>query len=260
MQNLYHYRKYIWQNAWQDLRHRYAGSAMGATWNLLLPLTQILIYALVFSQIMRVRGASGRANYDFILYLCCGLFPWFTFSNAVTRGSMAIYTNARYLTKLPIPEEIFVAKLVLAETFILMVYLMLLVVIGPFMGQPWGWSNVLLPLVAILFQALGFGLALLLASVIVFFQDLSQVFGIIIRMWMWLTPIIYVETILSERALSILRWNPAYFFIKSFRDLFLFNQIPPWSAWSIMIIWVAGFVFLATWVLQVTRPKLRDLL
>ncbi|MCB0208462.1 MAG: hypothetical protein KDJ52_04015 [Anaerolineae bacterium] len=70
----------------------------------------------------------------------------------------------------------------------------------------------------------------------------------------------YVETILAERVLSILCWNPAYYFIKSFRDLFLFNQIPPWNAWAIMMAWAAIFVFLATWVLHRTRPKLRDLL
>ena len=141
-----------------------------------------------------------------------------------------------------------------------MIYLALLVIIGPFLVQPLGLSNVLLPLVGVLFQALGFGLALLLASFVVFFQDLSQVFGIIMRMWMWLTPVVYIEAILSERVLSLLRWNPAYFFIKSFRDLFLFNQIPPWNAWATMMVWVTGFVFLSAWVLQLTRPKLRDLL
>lgn len=260
MQNLYHYRKYIWQNALQDLRHRYAGSAVGVAWNVLLPLTQILIYTLVFSQIMTVRGASNRAYFTFILYLCSGLFPWFTFSGAVTKGGQAIQTNAGYLTRLPIPEEVFVAKLVLSETFILMIYLLLLVIFGPIFGQPWGWSNLFLPLVAILFQLLGFGLALLLASLTVFFRDLSQIFGIIVRMWMWLTPIVYVDSILPDRALTILRWNPAFFYIKSFRDLFLFNQIPFWSTWAVMLAWAVGFILLAYMVLHKLRPKLRDVL
>ena len=42
------YRLFIWRSAISDLRYRYAGSAMGVFWNLLIPLLQILILTIVF--------------------------------------------------------------------------------------------------------------------------------------------------------------------------------------------------------------------
>jgi len=258
--NLYRYRQYILQNAWHDLRIRYAGSGMGIVWNVLLPLLEVIIFTTVFSQIMSMRGSDFRASYGYILYLCSGLFPWFTFAGTVTRGGQSFHSNARYLTKLPIPEEIFVAKFTVVETFILVIYLVLLVVVGPILGQPLGWANLLLPVVGILFQLLGFGLALLLSSLTIFFRDISHVLSIIMRLWLWLTPIIYLESMLSPRVLAVFRWNPAFFYVKSFRELFLENQIPTWTTWSIMVAWAAGFILLGYFVLQKLRPEIRDVL
>ena len=62
--NLWRYRGFIVRNALSDARHRYAGSAAGVAWNVINPLAQILIYSVVFSQIMAVRlpGAGSGAE------------------------------------------------------------------------------------------------------------------------------------------------------------------------------------------------------
>jgi ABC-type polysaccharide/polyol phosphate export permease len=258
--NLYLYRAYIITNALSELRLRYAGSGFGVLWNILLPLSQILIYTLVFSQIMNLRGAANRAGDEFILYLCSGLFPWLTFSAVVVQGSNALQANARYLNKLPIPEEIFVAKLAATETLVLFIYLILLVVAAPMLGHALHWTIFLLPLAGGLFHLLAFGIALLLAPLTVLFQDIAQVIGIVMRLGMWLAPIVYVDRLLSEKTLAVLRWNPAYSYITTFHDLFLWGQIPPWTTWTIMVGWVVIFVGLAYLVLQKLRPDLRDAL
>lgn len=258
--NLYLYRAYIVTNALSELRLRYAGSGFGVLWNILLPASQILIYTLVFSQIMNMRGASGRAGDEFILYLCSGLFPWLTFSAVVIQGSHALQANARYLNKLPIPEEIFVAKLAATETLVLFIYLILLVMAAPMLGHPLPWTIFLLPLAGGLFQLLAFGIALLLAPLTVLFQDIDQVIGIIMRLGMWLAPIVYVDTLLSEETVAVLHWNPTYNYITTFHDLFLRGRIPPWTTWVIMVGWVIIFVGLAYWVLQKLRSDLRDAL
>ena len=108
--NLWRYRAYILKNALSDVRYRYAGSAMGIAWNVVTPLAQILIYSFVFSQIMVMRVAGLGPSASFTLYLCAGLLPWAAFSDCVMRGASAFLENAHYLKKLPIPEQVFVAK------------------------------------------------------------------------------------------------------------------------------------------------------
>ena len=74
--NLLRYRGFTVRNALSDGRHRYAGSAVGVVWNVINPLAQILIYSLVFSQIMVVRIPGAGSGAAFALYLCAGLLPW----------------------------------------------------------------------------------------------------------------------------------------------------------------------------------------
>jgi ABC-type polysaccharide/polyol phosphate export permease len=83
---------------------------MGVFWNVLIPLLQILILTIVFSQIMEVRLPGAGSAKAFAIYLCAGLLPWLGFSECVSRGTQSFLENATYLKKLPIPEQIFVAQ------------------------------------------------------------------------------------------------------------------------------------------------------
>ena len=52
LRNLYDYRRYIFGSFWMDLRYRYSGTALGFFWFIITPLLEVLIYAVVFSQIV----------------------------------------------------------------------------------------------------------------------------------------------------------------------------------------------------------------
>lgn len=258
--NLYNHRQYILRNAWGDLRLRYAGTGMGVLWNIFIPVSQIVIYSLVFGQLMgrHMEGLAGR--YAFVLYLCSGLLPWLAFSGALLQGSNAFLANSRYLKNLPVPEEIFVAQTVMVNFLDLLVYIGLLVLFGLVFGQPLGWTILLLPVVAILLQVLAFGIDLSLAPLRVFFMDIGQILSILTRLWMWTLPIVYVESILPEWVQRVFHWNPVYPYIAGFRDLFLYNHVPHWTLWAQMLVWAFGFTLLGFLVLQRLRLELRDAL
>ncbi len=259
--NLLRYRRYIWTNALASLRVRYAGSGMGVTWNILLPLLQILVYTVIFSRLVSLRSDLVANNpHAFILYLCSGLLPWIAFSNSVRTGSRAFRANSRYLQRLAIPEEIFVAQSSVADTLGLFVYLVMLVGAGIALGKMPDWPGLLMPVVAVLFLLFAFGLGLLMASLVVFFQDLSQILSVLLGVWMWTLPIIWSETMLPPEAIRILQWNPGYFYIRGFRQLFLEGQIPGPMEWGVMLAWAVGFTLLGALVLKRLRADLRDAL
>ena len=259
--NLLRYRRYIWTNALASLRVRYAGSGMGVTWNILLPLLQIVVYTVIFSRLVSLRSELVASNpHAFILYLTSGLLPWIAFSNSVRTGSRAFRTNARYLQRLAIPEEIFVAQSSVADTLGLFVYLVLLVGAGVALGNVPEWPGLLMPVVGVLFLLFAFGLGLLLASLVVFFHDLSQILSVVLGVWMWTLPIIWSETMLPPEAIRILQWNPAYFYIKAFRQLFLEHTVPSPTAWLVMAAWGVLFTALGAAVLKRLRSDLRDAL
>jgi len=128
------------------------------------------------------------------------------------------------------------------------------------MRYPATWLWLVMLLVAILFQGFGFGLGLLLSSINVFFRDVGQLLGIFLQIWMWVTPIVYPESILPERFFTLVKFNPAYSFIHTIREAFLFGRLPDVWAWWVMIAWAFGVPALGYIVLRRLRPEIRDAL
>ena len=135
-----------------------------------------------------------------------------------------------------------------------------LLIIGPILGQPIGWTGFMLPLAALLFQMLAFGISLFLAPIFVFFQDIGHILGILLHLWMWVTPIVWVDTVLSPKFRILLHLNPAYPYQKAFRELYLCNQMPSWDVWTVMAAWAIGMMCIGYRIMQRLRPELRDVL
>ncbi len=257
IQHLYIYRRYIWQTAWNELRYRYAGTGLGVFWNIINPLLEVLIYTFVFTQLLIIRS-GGERTAPFVLYLCVGLFPWLAFSETVAQGSNALLENANYLKRLAIPAEIFVAKNVLIATFSLYISLLLLIPFSLILGGPLSWSWLLLPVVALLLQGLGLGLALILASLRVFFRDIGEALRAVMQLWKWTMPIVYPAALIPESLRPWLPLNPPYLFIEAIRNLFLAQQLPSLSAWAIMLGWISLFGLVGVLVMQKLQVEIRD--
>jgi len=264
MAALYRYRTFIARSAWNELRDRYAGSGIGVFWNILVPLIQIAIYVFIFSAIMGARvaanGQGAPKPFAFVLFLCSGMLPWRAFAEAMSRGTLSLVRNASYLKKMALPEVIFIAQSALVGFLSAAISLGLFFLAGIPMGLPVGWSYLLVPVVLLLFQALSFGFSLSLASLNVLFHDVGQAVGLLMPMWMWLTPIVYAETILPPAARALIHWNPAYGFITAFRDIFLNNRVPAPATWGMMIGWVITSIILGYVVLSKLRVEIRDIL
>jgi ABC-type polysaccharide/polyol phosphate export permease len=258
--NLWRYRAYIIRNALSDVRYRYAGSAMGIAWNVITPLAQIVIYSVVFSQIMATRLTGLGSNTSFALYLCAGLLPWGAFADCVLRGSNAFIENAHYLKKLPIPEQVFVAKNAAAATLFLGIAMGMLGLVTLSVGGSLSLAWVGVPLVLLLFQGFGFGLGLLFGTLNVFVRDIGHALLIGLQLWMWVTPVVYVETILPRHIQHVLPYNPAYAFIDSLHRLIVGGEWPSAPQWTAMVFWACAAPVAGYLVLRRLRPELRDVL
>ena len=258
--NLWRYRGFIVRNALSDVRHRYAGSAVGVAWNVINPLAQILIYTLVFSQIMAAKVPGNGTGAAFALYLCAGLLPWTAFSECILRGANAFIENGPYLKKLPIPEQVFVAQNAVAATVFLGISMTLLGGMTAITGTSLSAAWLGVPAVLVLFQSFGFGLGLIFSTLNVFLRDVGQVLAIALHLWMWLTPIVYVEAILPARLQGIIRHNPAYPFINALHLMIVGGQWPSARHWASMLLWAAVAPVVGYLILRRLRLEIRDVL
>jgi len=258
--SIWRYRKFIWENAWRELWYRYAGSSIGFLWNIVNPLFQILLYTLVFSEIMQVRICNIPSVFGFAIYLCAGLIPWIGFSETVIRCTDSFVENANYLKKLAIPEQVFVARDAGSSFLSLVIGMTLLICISAVLGHYPAWSWLTLPAILLLLQGFGFGLGLILGLLNIFFRDTSQALGLFLQLWFWATPIVYTENILSARLQSLLVLNPVYPFIDALHTVIVDNGLPSGYEWTSMLCLAAGPPLLGYFVLKRLRAEIRDIL
>jgi lipopolysaccharide transport system permease protein len=260
---IWRYRRYVWEAALAELRHRYAGTGLGVVWNVVHPLALIAVYSIVFTTLMRGRVPGQEGNpFAYVLYLCSGLLPWLAFSECVTRGCNAFAENATYLRKLPIPEQVFVAKSAAAATLGLGISMGLLLLLAPLLGLRPGWTWLLLPVPLLALMALGYGIALLCATLNVFFRDVGQLITIGLQVVLWTAPVVYVadERVLPGWFVRALPFHPLYPPLVAVRDLFLHQQLPPAWVWAGMAAWTVLMLLAARVAFEKLRPEIRDVL
>jgi len=239
--SLYQYRNFIWRNAMHDFRHRYAGSSMGALWNVMHPLAMIAIYAIVFTSIMSPRLPGTDSRFGYIIYLCSGIIPWTAFADCVSRGCSSLVLNASYLKKLPIPEPVFVAQEAVAAFVTAMISFVILFVFGLCVGMKPATTWLLVPLPVIALLALGFAIGMLLSTINVFFRDVQQWVGIVLQILMWTAPVVYVVDILPPQLQAVLKFHPLVPPLLAIRELFVYATWPPAWQWIAMLAWPAAF-------------------
>jgi len=266
---LWNYRRFILANALADLRHRFSGSVAGYLWNVFVPLAQLTVFALIFSILLGNQINEGpKGKFSFIIFLCSGLLAWNAFAETLIRASSALVGNAGYLKKLPLPEQIFVAQEAAGGFFTAAISISLFVLFSIFIahyGPFWQWLQAI-PFL-LLFIAFAYGLGLVLACLNVFFRDVQPFMNVVVLLWMWLTPVVYVESIFTADprrphpiVLMLLHWNPAYHFVDAFhRSLWLGHWVPA-KTWAICV-GIALFAnLLAALVLHRLRAEIRDVL
>ena len=240
--NIYRYREMLINMVRRELRGKYKGSILGFLWTFINPLLQLVVYTIVFSNIMRM----GVSNYEIFLFVA--LIPWMFFSTCVLSGAGSIIYNQSLVTKIYFPREILPLSVV-TSNFINMIYcsvIVLAVVLFYHMNlnlEVW----FMLPVIAFIEYILVIGIVLIVSALTVYFRDLEHILGIIIMAWQFLTPVMYPESFVPSQYQAILYLNPMTPIIISFRDVLYYGKMPVVEnlvyafLWS-LIIFICGFL------------------
>lgn len=244
----------------RDLTERYAGSALGTAWSLIWPLVMILIYTVVFSQVMGARLAGSDSAFGYGIYLVAGILPWTAFANTVSRVSTVYVDRAYILTKVRLPLGRLPLFVVLAETVILGIAFGLFLVFLAVTGSLPGWQLLWVPMLFALVQLFAYALGLFVAMFNVFLRDLKELVGVVLQLWFWLTPIVYVTEILPDWVKALIQYNPAFLFVDAFHQVFVYHRAPDPMGLLALALLGLGLLALDRWLLGRLERDIRDLL
>lgn len=256
--SLVKHRGYIWRTAWSEVRDRYAGAGLGFVWNILQPLSLILIFTVVFTSILKNSAPEIKVHYT--VYLCSAMLPWTAFADCISRGTNSFIQNAIYLRKLPIPEQVFVAQSALTSGIGLVISYVVLVVVAVCLGHYPSWHWLLLPIPMALLIAMGFGIGMALGTLNAFVRDVGQLVPVLLQIGFWTYPIVYHRKHLPEPFNEWVQYNPLFVYLDGIRQLFIERQVPGVWMWVGMFAWTLAASVAGYLVLRRLRPELRDVI
>ena len=227
---LWAYRSFILGSVKREFQSKYRNSLLGAAWTVINPLAMIVVYTVIFSQIMRAKLPGADSTFGYSIYLCAGLLTWGLFAEIIGRAQNTFLENANLLKKLNFPRlclpVVIVASAALNFSMIFSLFTLFLLVSGNFPGVAY---LAVLPLLAILL-AFAIGLGMMLGVLNVFFRDVGQFFSIFVQFWFWLTPIVYPVNILPTSAQNLMAYNPMAPLLAGFQAVLVMGQWPQWAS------------------------------
>jgi lipopolysaccharide transport system permease protein len=240
---------------------RYRGSFMGILWSFFNPVFMLLVYTFVFSFVFKARWNVGNdSKTEFALVLFAGLLVFNLFSECISRAPSLILSNANYVKKVVFPLDILpwvTLGSALFHTLISLVvwFLAYAVLFGiPHITALW------LPLIFLPLVLFTMGVSWALASLGVFLRDVSQFIGVVITVFMFMSPIFYPATVLPEEYRQLLFLNPLTPAIEMTRDVMYWGKQPDWPMLAIYIVASAAIAWLGFAWFQKTRKGFADVL
>lgn len=235
------YRYLLGQLIRRDILTRYKRSVLGVAWTMLNPLGTMLILSLVFSNLFNADGS-------YPVYILSGILAWNFFAQGTNAAMSGLMWGSGLMKQIYVPRTIFGVSAIgtaLVNQLLSLVPLMIVILTT---RSPLFLTLFFLPVAIILLAFFTLGIGLILSTLSAYFPDVSEMYQILLTAWMYLTPIIYPETIIPENLLWAFRFNPMYHLVKMFRLSIFEGRLPslaeflPALGWGVGVL-VVGWLF-----------------
>jgi ABC-type polysaccharide/polyol phosphate export permease len=255
------HRNLLYLLSLKELRTRYKKSVLCWAWSLLNPLSQMLIFTVIFIYVFKatppVGDPSGLKN--FTLYFLSGVLPFNFFSISVGSSIGAVQGGASLIKKVQFPNEHLVFSVVIAQFITLLIELIILIgamLLVHHMVLPW------LPVmffVLVMLALFSTGVGLMLSAANVFYHDVNYLWGIVAQILFYATPVIYDPATISLPALKfIANYGPTGSFITSMHNVVYDLRFPGVGRMVQLMVLGFGTFFIGAWVFYKLAPKFAE--
>lgn len=257
--DIYHAKGLLLKFAANDYKARYLGSYLGLFWAFAQPAITILIFWFVFQIGFKVVPTK---DVPFILWLICGMVPWFFFVDAFGTATTSI-SEYSFLVKKVVFRVSLLPVIKLLAACITHLFLICVIVIF-FIAYKFPLDLHMLQAIYYSFAMffLLLGLSWLTSALNVFVRDTGQFVAMCLQFGFWITPIFWSIDILPQKYHFFIKLNPVFYITEGYRDSFI-NKVWFWEHWKLSIyFWlVALFIFfLGAIVFKKLKPHFADVL
>lgn len=252
--------KLIYELSKNDFKVRYAGSSLGILWGFIQPLMTILVYWFVFE--VGFRFGQRPDGTPFILWLTCGIIPWFFFAESWVTSSNSFLEYSYLVKKVSFRIGILPLVKILSAFYIHLFFICFLVIVLYVYGFYPALSYLQVFYYLFCTSYLLLGLGLVFSSLVVFLKDFMQILGIAVQIGFWLIPIVWSPEILPDKFAKIFKLNPLYYIVEGYRDTFI-NHVWFWHRYNqTFYFWILSSIILIIGIalFRKLKPHFADVL
>jgi lipopolysaccharide transport system permease protein len=209
--------------AMRDIKVRYKQALLGAAWALLQPLSQMLIFTIIFNRLAGIRSEGGV---PYAVFCLAGLTVWGLFSNGLSHASESLLHSANLVTKVYFPRIVVPLATVVTAVVDSSIAGLLLVAVMVVTGVPFHASSLLaIPIagVAALWAA---AIGIWTSAFNLRYRDVRHALPFLIQLGVYATPVFYPVSMIPERFRGLLALNPLVAVVEGFRAALFGNPIP----------------------------------
>ena len=243
---LWKYRELLYFLTWRDILVRNKQAVFGIAWAVLQPFLTMIVFTVVFNQIMGVKSPDPKLPYAVFSY--AGLLAWQFFAGSLTRSGGSLVSNSNLLTKVYFPRLVIPISAVLAGLVDLGISFCVLIGIMAVYGIVPAMQVVLLPFFVLLTVAAALAVGLWLSALNVLYRDVGYVVPFVVQLWMFMTPVIYpIDKIPAGPLRVVFALNPMTSVVSGFRWALLGQEFPGdyllLSTAMVVVLLVGGLFF-----------------
>src|SRR5262245_14935853 len=203
IQELIQYRELLVMMTRRDLLLRYKQTIMGFGWSILMPVTYMIVFSLIFTRVVKL-----ETGVPYPIYAYTGLLPWNFFASSLRFAVASLTANSTLVTKVYFPREILPFSVILVSLVDFGVGALVLAGLMIAYGVTPSWTLVLLPLIVLVQVVFTAGVTLLLAMGNLFYRDVKYLLEILITLWMFATSVVYPVERIGGKLGGLLALNP----------------------------------------------------
>jgi ABC-type polysaccharide/polyol phosphate export permease len=239
--------------AFTDFKLRYNNSVLGYLWSLLNPLLMFAVLYIVFSIFMRFEGVI-----HYQLYLLLGIILWTYFSEATNNGMQSLQFKSSLISKINFPKWIIIVSSNITSMLTLFLNLIIFTLFFIFSGVKVAWTMPLFLFYLLVLIIFTFSVSLILSAFYLKFRDLMHIWGVILQIGFWMTPIIYPIAMIPENVKQILFLNPMARIIIDSRAVLIYDSIPTLRHNLITVAIVIVFLIIGLLVFKMRSTKFAE--
>jgi len=182
-------------------------SKLGSIWLVLNPLLLATVYFLLIEVISQ--SSSGLAGF---LHIVIGLFTWYFVAGCISLGATSVTSGGKLILNQSFPRALlplssvisaFLRYLPTIPVYLVMYSIGLLIVPASNTGskalmRP-SWAMLWHPALMVILSITGFGLAMIFATMTVYFRDTNKFLAYMLRMWLYLSPVLFTVDALKAK-------------------------------------------------------------